>query len=54
MAIARAIKSVNAGFMNGIDGFEVEKKEFGNCFGTSEFVEGTDAFLQKRKPNFSN
>ena len=54
MAIARAIKSVNAGFMNGIDGFEVEKKEFGNCFGTSEFVEGTEAFLQKRKPNFSN
>ncbi len=54
MAIAKAIKSVNAGFMNGIDGFEVEKKEFGNCFGTSEFVEGTDAFLQKRKPNFSN
>lgn len=54
MAIARAIKSVNAGFINGIDGFEVEKKEFGNCFGTSEFVEGTGAFLQKRKPNFSN
>ena len=54
MAIARAIKSVNAGFMSGVDGFEVEKKEFGNCFGTPEFIEGTDAFMQKRKPNFCN
>ena len=52
MAIARAIKSVNAGFISGIDGFEVEKKEFGSCFGTPEFVEGTSAFMQKRKPNF--
>ncbi len=52
MAIANAIKSVNAGFINGLDGFEVEKKEFGNCFGTSEFIEGTSAFMEKRKPNF--
>jgi enoyl-CoA hydratase len=52
MAIAKAIKSVNAGFINGVDGFEVEKKEFGNCFGTSEFIEGTTAFMEKRKPNF--
>ncbi len=52
MAIARAIKSVNAGFITGIDGFEVEKEEFGNCFGTPEFIEGTTAFMEKRKPNF--
>jgi len=52
MAISRAIKSVNAGFISGIDGFEVEKKEFGNCFGTPEFIEGTTAFMEKRKPNF--
>ena len=51
-AIAKAIKSVNAGFIHDINGFEVEKKEFGNCFGTSEFIEGTTAFMQKRKPNF--
>ena len=29
-----------------------EKKEFGNCFGTPEFKEGTKAFMEKRKPNF--
>ena len=52
MAIARAIKSVNAGFITGVDGFEVEKEEFGNCFETPEFIEGTTAFMEKRKPNF--
>lgn len=52
MAIAKAIKSINAGFISGVDGFEVEKKEFGNCFGTPEFIEGTTAFMEKRKPNF--
>jgi len=52
IAISSAIKSVNAGFIDGIDGFEVEKKEFGKCFGTEEFKEGTTAFLEKRKANF--
>tara|TARA_B100000945_G_scaffold320516_1_gene330826 strand:+ start:426 stop:1199 length:774 start_codon:yes stop_codon:yes gene_type:complete len=52
MAISRAIKSINAGFIAGVDGFEVEKKEFGSCFGTAEFIEGTTAFMEKRKPNF--
>ena len=52
MAIAKAIKSVNAGFIAGVDGFEVEKKEFGKCFGTEDFTEGTTAFLEKRKANF--
>jgi len=52
LAIARAIKSVNAGFIDGVNGFEVEKKQFGACFGTDEFVEGTTAFMKKRKANF--
>jgi len=52
MAIGKAIKTVNAGFIDGIDGFEVEKQEFGNCFGTPEFIEGTTAFMEKRKANF--
>ena len=51
-AIAKAIKAVNAGFEEGINGFEVEKKEFGNCFESKEFKEGTNAFLEKRKANF--
>ena len=52
MAISSAIKSVNAGFIDGVDGFEVEKIEFGKCFGTEQFTEGTRAFLEKRKANF--
>ncbi|MBT5089564.1 MAG: enoyl-CoA hydratase [Flavobacteriales bacterium] len=52
MAISSAIKSVNAGFIDGVDGFEVEKIEFGKCFGTEQFTEGTTAFLEKRKANF--
>ena len=52
MAISKAIKSVNASFNKGLDGFEVEKKEFGSCFESKDFIEGTSAFMQKRKPNF--
>jgi len=51
-AIASAMKAVNANYKDGVDGFAVEIAEFGNCFGTEEFVEGTTAFVEKRKPNF--
>ncbi len=51
-AISAAIKAINANFKDGINGFEVEKNEFGNCFGTEDFEEGTTAFLEKRKPDF--
>lgn len=53
MAIAAAIRCVNAGFTEGVNGFEVEIEEFGKCFGTTDFKEGTTAFLEKRKANFS-
>ena len=52
VAISAAIKAVNANFEDGVDGFEVEITEFGNCFGTEDFREGTTAFLEKRKANF--
>ena len=51
-AIASAIKAVNANFKEGINGFNVEIEQFGNCFGTEDFEEGTIAFLEKRKANF--
>lgn len=51
-AISSAIKAVNANYIDGVNGYEVEVKEFGNCFGTEEFVEGTTAFVEKRKANF--
>ena len=33
-------------------GYQKEIEEFGNCFGSDEFIEGTNAFMEKRKPNF--
>lgn len=34
-------------------GFDAEAKLFGELCGTADFKEGTSAFLEKRKPNFS-
>lgn len=52
VAIGAAIRAVNANFVDGTNGFEVEIAEFGNCFGTEDFKEGTTAFLEKRKADF--
>lgn len=51
-AIASAIRSINANYNDGVHGYSVEIEEFGKCFGTKDFKEGTTAFLEKRKANF--
>ena len=53
VAISAAIKAINANFKDGVNGYEAEIKAFGEAFGTADFKEGTTAFLEKRKPNFS-
>lgn len=53
LAVASCIMSANAVFNENVDGYAVEVAEFGNCFGTEDMKEGTTAFLEKRKANFS-
>jgi enoyl-CoA hydratase len=52
VAIASAIKAINDNYNDGINGYETEISEFGKCFGTEDFKEGTTAFLEKRKADF--
>ncbi len=52
VAIGKAITAINAGFKDGINGFDVEIEQFGLAFGTEDFKEGTTAFIEKRKADF--
>lgn len=52
LALASAVKAVNAGFNPQINGYDVEINEFGRCFDTQDFKEGVTAFLEKRKADF--
>ena len=52
-AIGQAIQAVNAAYEEGQNGFEAEVNGFGACFGSEDFKEGTQAFLEKRKANFT-
>jgi enoyl-CoA hydratase len=52
VAIAAAIKTINANYEDGVNGYKAEIKAFGESFGTEDFKEGTTAFLEKRKAEF--
>ena len=52
LAVGACIKVANAVFDETINGFDLEIKAFGDCFGTEDMKEGVSAFLEKRKAVF--
>jgi enoyl-CoA hydratase len=52
LAVAKCIEAANAVFDHSRNGYQVEVRAFGQCFGTEDMKEGTAAFLEKRKPVF--
>ncbi len=53
VAVAKCIEVANAVFDKTKNGYDEEVKAFGDCFATEDMKEGTTAFLEKRKANFS-
>lgn len=54
LAVAMAVKAVKFSEKSNLnEGLDYEASLFGLCCGTDDFKEGTQAFLEKRKPNFS-
>lgn len=51
-AVAKVIECVN-NFDHTQKGYDLEIDKFGECFDTQDMKEGTSAFLEKRKANFT-
>lgn len=51
-ALAQVIDCVNTYYNNGLNGMEKEIQLFSDAFQTPDFLEGTQAFLNKRKPEY--
>ncbi len=58
IAIGKVIECINvavvsdSAYTNGKSGFDKEIECFGDCFDTKDMLEGTTAFIEKRKANF--
>ena len=52
LALKGVIKCVNGFFIPGVDGYALEARTFGEVAASSDFEEGTSAFIEKRKAVF--
>jgi enoyl-CoA hydratase len=53
LAIGLVIECVNAVYTKDEDGYQTEANSFARCCTSQDFIEGTNAFLEKRKPVFT-
>ncbi|GAB3822674.1 enoyl-CoA hydratase/isomerase family protein [Pontibacter rugosus] len=53
LAIGLVIECVNAVFNKDENGYQTEANAFARCCASEDFVEGTSAFVEKRKANFT-
>lgn len=52
LALKGVIRCVNSQFLPGVDGYAMEARTFGEIADSADFLEGTGAFIEKRKPDF--
>lgn len=53
LAVGMIVTCLNAFYTHDENGFQTEANSFASCCKSEDFKEGTDAFLEKRKPVFS-
>src|SRR5690606_745598 len=52
LAIGMIVDCINSVFADDENGYQIEANSFARCVKSEDYLEGTTAFLEKRKPNF--
>lgn len=52
LAIGMIVDCINSVYADDENGYQIEANSFARCVKSEDYLEGTAAFLEKRKPNF--